>query len=105
MIALALKRQWLPTGANVFLRKRAIECIGALLIAVALFLAVALITYSPNDPSPNRAVSGPIQNVGGSWGATIADVALQSLGFAAAVPVVVLLAWGFRLMRVHQLPL
>ncbi|MBM3521953.1 MAG: cell division protein FtsK, partial [Alphaproteobacteria bacterium] len=105
MIALTLKRQWLPAGAQTFLRRRAIECIGALLIAVSAFFAVALLSYSPDDPSPNRAVSGPIRNIGGHWGATLADVSLQSLGLASAVPAIVLFAWGFRLMRVHQLPL
>ena len=32
-------------------------------------------------------------------------VALQSLGLAAILPVLVLMAWGFRLVRVHRLPL
>jgi DNA segregation ATPase FtsK/SpoIIIE, S-DNA-T family len=105
MIALNLKRQWLPSGSSAFLHRRAIEALGVALITLGALLAIALATYAESDPSPNHALAGPVDNFLGTWGAAIADVALQTLGLAAILPVLVLLAWGFRLVRVHRLPL
>ena len=105
MSSVALRRQWLPAGSGEFFRRRAIEGAGAGLIVCAVLFAAALATYSPLDPSPNHALGRPASNLLGLPGAAVADVALQSLGIAAAIPAVVLLAWGFRLVRVHRLPL
>jgi S-DNA-T family DNA segregation ATPase FtsK/SpoIIIE len=105
MIALSLKRQWLPAGSSAFLRRRAVEAVGVALITLGALFAIALATYAETDPSPNNAIEGPVRNFLGHWGAGFADVALQSLGLAAILPVLVLMAWGFRLVRVHRLPL
>jgi S-DNA-T family DNA segregation ATPase FtsK/SpoIIIE len=105
MIALDLKRHWLPAGSGAFLRRRAIESVGVALITLGALFAVALATYAESDPSPNNALDGPVRNFLGHWGAGFADVTLQSLGLAAILPILVLMAWGFRLVRVHRLPL
>ena len=105
MSSIAIRRHWLPVGSGEFFRRRAIEAAGAGLIVLAVLFAAALATYSPLDPSPNHALGRPASNLLGLPGAAVADVALQSLGLAAAIPAVVLLAWGFRLVRVHRLPL
>jgi S-DNA-T family DNA segregation ATPase FtsK/SpoIIIE len=105
MTSLALGRHWLPAGSGAFLRRRLTEIAGAGLVALAALLAVALATYAESDPSPNNAVAGPARNVLGIPGAAVADIALQSLGLAAMLPVAVLAAWGVRLVRSHRLPL
>ena len=105
MTSLALGRQWLPAGSGAFLRRRLTEAAGAGLVALAVLLAVALATYAEGDPSPNNATGAAARNVLGLPGAAVADVALQSLGLATLLPVAVLAAWGFRLVRSHRLPL
>ncbi|MFM8989626.1 MAG: DNA translocase FtsK 4TM domain-containing protein, partial [Alphaproteobacteria bacterium] len=105
MSSIAIRRQWLPAGSGEFFRRRAIEGAGAGLIVLAVLFAAALATYSQLDPSPNNALGRSPSNLLGMPGAAVADVALQSLGLAATIPAVVLLAWGFRLVRVHRLPL
>jgi S-DNA-T family DNA segregation ATPase FtsK/SpoIIIE len=100
-----MKTALLPGGAGPFLRRRLIEAAGAGLIAAALFLALALLSYSPADPSLSHATNAPVRNLGGRWGANLADVLLQTLGLGAAAIVAALAAWGWRLIRVHHLPL
>src|SRR5919106_1955225 len=85
-------------GIAGFLTRRASEAVGALLILAALVLAVALLGHHPNDPSINHATAGPIANPLGYVGASIADLGLQVFGYAVWVPVIVLPAWGLRLM-------
>src|SRR5262245_58044171 len=105
MAHMTLRAPWLPAGGGEFLRRRASEIAGAVLILLAAVLALALGSYTPADPAPSHAVDGPVRNIAGTWGATVADVALQTFGFAAALPALALFAWGFRLMRAHRLPL
>jgi S-DNA-T family DNA segregation ATPase FtsK/SpoIIIE len=103
MAFVATRGPWLPAGAGNFLVRRTSELIGTALISLAALVAVALATYSPGDPSFNNAVAGPARNVLGAWGAGLADLALHSLGLAAAFPVIVVFAWAFRLVRVNRL--
>ena len=57
--------------------------------------------YQPGDRSWNLAGDGAVVNPTGRIGAVIADVLLQSLWLAAALPILVMLAWGLRLV-VHR---
>jgi S-DNA-T family DNA segregation ATPase FtsK/SpoIIIE len=58
------------------------EIAGVVLIAVALFLLVCLVSYSPSDPSFTHFVSGeaPIGNWGGFVGAYLSDSLLKAFG-------------------------
>lgn len=87
---------FLPAGAADFFRRRLTEAVGLVLFAVAAWLAVAILSYTPGDPSLNSAGNGEIGNFLGSGGAMAADLALQTFGLASLVPVVVLIAWGWR---------
>jgi S-DNA-T family DNA segregation ATPase FtsK/SpoIIIE len=60
---------------------------------------VACLTFSPTDPSFNRAAEGPTANLLGPAGAHGADLLLQSLGLAALILPLVLAGWGWRLTR------
>ena len=102
---LAMRSSLLPAGAGDFLRRRSIEAAGFLLMLFAFFAALTLLSYSPTDPSLSHATSAPARNLGGRLGATVADVLLQTLGLGAALIVATIAAWGWRLMRVHHLPL
>ena len=85
-------------GIAGFLARRASEALGALLILAALAMALALLGHNPNDPSLNHATVGPVANPLGYVGASIADLGLQMFGYAVWVPVIVLPAWGLRLI-------
>ena len=102
---LAMRTTLLPDGAGPFLRRRLIETAGVGFIAFALFLALALLSYDSADPSLSHATSAPVRNLAGRWGANVADILLQTLGLGSALIPATLAAWGWRLLRVHHLPL
>lgn len=97
------KTSLLPPGAGDFFKRRASEVTGLVLFLAAIGLLLALATYRPADPSLNTASGLPVHNLLGHPGAVISDLALQSLGFTAALLVLVFAAWGARLMRSHTL--
>jgi S-DNA-T family DNA segregation ATPase FtsK/SpoIIIE len=66
---------------------------------------VALLSYSPHDPSFDTAGAGPVHNLAGPAGAYYADALLQLGGFAAALPSLALLAWAWRLASHRPLSL
>ncbi len=95
----------LPAGAGLFVKRRLIEIAGFAVFALGFALLVALLSYSPEDPSLNRATNQAAQNLLGRPGAIAADLLLQSLGAAAGLAGVILLSWGWRLMADRALPL
>ncbi len=90
---------FLPSGTGEFFRKRLIETCGLALFALAVAILLACLTFSPTDPSFNRAAEGPTANLLGPAGAHGADLLLQSLGLAALILPLVLAGWGWRLTR------
>ncbi|MEK7244667.1 MAG: DNA translocase FtsK 4TM domain-containing protein, partial [Pseudomonadota bacterium] len=85
------------------MKRRLSEAGGLGLLAMGTFAALALATYAPTDPSFNSAAPGEPRNLLGFAGAAAADALVQTLGVAAVVPVVVLLAWGWLYLR-HRGP-
>ncbi|MDP6707970.1 MAG: DNA translocase FtsK 4TM domain-containing protein [Alphaproteobacteria bacterium] len=94
----ARKLTLLPPGAAPFLRRRAGELTGAAALAGAALWALMLASYHALDPSWSAATSEPTRNWLGAGGAHLADLMLQTLGLAAVLPVLVLAAWGWRLV-------
>lgn len=94
---------FLPESLQAFLARRFIDLVALSLVFVAFFLAGVLVTYDHSDPSWNTAVpeldSGHISNIGGLFGAWIADVLLQTLGAGAYVLATAFLFWGIRVFR------
>ena len=80
------------------LRRRGLELLGVGLLAVALALALALWGHDANDPSLNNATSGPSTNPLGHFGASVADMAKQTIGLASWIVALVLPLWGLRLI-------
>ncbi|MCB9928150.1 MAG: DNA translocase FtsK 4TM domain-containing protein [Alphaproteobacteria bacterium] len=64
----------------------------------------ALASFTRGDPSLNFATGGTVHNVTGPTGAALADLLYRGAGWAALFPVVVALAWGWRLVKDHGLP-
>ena len=94
----------LPTGAPEFFRRRGLEVTGAALAVLGVLLAVALGTYSPEDPSWNNATGRAAENLAGTPGAYAADLVIQTLGLAAALAPLLLAAWAWRLLSHQGLP-
>jgi len=74
------------------------------LIVAALYLVVALATYSPQDPGWSQVgTSAAVNNAGGVFGAWFADVALFLFGlFAYLIPITV--AWSAYLVFRQRVP-
>ncbi|MDP6786615.1 MAG: DNA translocase FtsK 4TM domain-containing protein [Rhodospirillales bacterium] len=89
----------LPLGAVEFLRRRAWEATGLALFATGAAFGAALNTYSPADPSFNSATGAPVHNLLGAAGAHAADLALQVFGLAGGLPALLLVVWGWRMMK------
>ena len=86
---------WLRRGLTLLL--------GVGLLGLALGLIVACLGFDAGDPSWNRATGRPVANLLAWPGAVAADLLLQNLGLAAALPPLVLAGWGWRLLRERQL--
>jgi S-DNA-T family DNA segregation ATPase FtsK/SpoIIIE len=80
------------------LRRRLRECCGLALMALAFVGAVALATWSVQDPSLSHATNAPIRNLVGAPGAIAADLMMQLLGLAAVVLVLLIAILGWRLL-------
>ncbi|MCR6629500.1 MAG: DNA translocase FtsK [Magnetospirillum sp.] len=100
----AAKGKFLPQGAVDALRRLAVRLGGSVLLLVAGLIAVALATADSRDPSFNTAVSGPVNNALGSFGASIADLLTQFFGLGAALAVLVAGIWGLRVAIRAQAP-
>ena len=65
------------------MRRRLSELAGLALIVLALLGAIALATWSVQDPSLSHATQKPMHNLLGFPGAIFSDLAMQLLGLAA----------------------
>lgn len=82
-----------------FIRRRIHEIMGISLIALALFIAAALLDYYPSDPSLTVASNAQVKNITGSVGAYIANPILQFLGLAGGLfPFIIFITWGWKLL-------
>ncbi len=79
------------------LRRRGDELGGIVLWVLALVLAATFWSYDPLDPSPDVSTSRAATNLLGWPGAWVADLLIQGFGLATAVPVIALVAWGWRI--------
>ncbi|MDH4265275.1 MAG: DNA translocase FtsK 4TM domain-containing protein, partial [Deltaproteobacteria bacterium] len=61
------------------------EILGILLVAIAVLLAISLVSFNPDDPSFNHQPSEPQKatNLAGFVGAHLADIFLQTFGLTA----------------------
>ncbi len=78
------------------LRSVLAQLFGVGLMALSFTLALALMTYSPSDPSIFTASDRPVHNWLGRHGATVASALIVVLGAGAWSMVVFLAVWGTR---------
>ena len=98
------KSPLLPDWMSALIRRRLIEACGIAVIAMALGLFAAMISYSPADPSWNTAGPGQAANLLGAFGAGLSDMLLQTLGFSASLIAPILAGWGWRVVTDHRVP-
>jgi DNA segregation ATPase FtsK/SpoIIIE, S-DNA-T family len=79
-------------------RRRLSELAGLALITLALLGAIALATWSVQDPSLSHATQKPIHNLLGYPGAIFSDLAMQLLGLSAILLLVPEALLGWRLL-------
>src|SRR5579885_945910 len=79
-------------------RRRVREIAGLAFLTLALLGAIALATWSVQDPSLSHATQKPIHNLLGFPGAVFADLAMQLLGLAAILLLAPEALLGWRLL-------
>ncbi len=93
----------IPDPLRAFAVRRAAEFAGIALIVGTGVLALALLTWSVQDPSLNHATDRPVHNLLGVPGAITADLIMQMLGLAALALLVPLAILGWRLVTARRL--
>src|SRR5499426_2014036 len=88
---------FLPDALREALHRRLRELGGLALIVLSILIALALATWSVQDPSLSHATTKPVHNVLGQSGAIVADLLMQVLGVAAIALVLPIAIWGWRL--------
>jgi DNA segregation ATPase FtsK/SpoIIIE, S-DNA-T family len=89
---------FLPDALRDALTRRVRELAGFALVAFAVLLALALATWSVQDPSLSHATGRPVRNLLGLPGAVIADLLMQLFGLASLALVLPIAVWGWRLL-------
>ena len=85
------------------LRRRLRELMGLALVVLALFGAIALATWSVQDPSLSHATQRHIHNLLGYPGAIFSDLAMQLLGLASVLLLAPEALLGWRLFTHRRL--
>ncbi len=91
----------LPPPVRRFLFRRLTEAVGLALITGAIGLAISLVSFSPSDPTWNRATAETPINLLGFYGAVAADLAYQVFGLLALPLFLPIGGLGWLLLR-HQ---
>lgn len=92
----------LPEAMTAFFRRQITEIAGLALIALALAIALALLSFNPADPSLNHATGAAPENLLGRPGAIAADLFLQVIGFGVWALVLPMIAWGWLLLHADE---
>ncbi|MBV1697644.1 MAG: DNA translocase FtsK 4TM domain-containing protein [Hyphomicrobiales bacterium] len=79
-------------------RRRLREVGGIALISFAMLAALALATWSVNDPSLSHATDAPVHNLLGRPGAAAADLLMQLVGLGSLALILPVGIWGYRLL-------
>ena len=85
------------------MQRRLREAAFLLLVPVAVYLLLCLITYSPEDPGWSHAgQTDHLRNLGGTIGAWAADLSFYLFGYLAYAFPLMLLVCGWALLRGHE---
>ena len=83
--------------------RRSAELAGSIaLLALMVFLALALVSYKQTDPSPSTAAAGPVLNWMGGPGAWLAERALFTFGWVAVLLLPMLYVFARKLWKLVE---
>ncbi len=99
------RSRWLPAPLREGLLRLVARLEGGAVIAPALAVALALVSYTPEDVSWNAASSRATGHLFGAWGGMAADILWQFFGLAGLWLSVILAAWGWRIATQRGLDL
>src|SRR5260370_33021797 len=94
---------FLPEDVRGALRRRIGEIGGVGLLALAAAAAMALASWSAQDPSLSHATAAPVRNLLGVPGAIAADLLMQLIGLASIALMLPIAVWGWRLLTHRSL--
>ena len=83
---------------GAILQRRLRELGGLTLISLTMMAALALATWSVQDPSLSHATDAPVHNLLGMPGAIAADLMMQLLGLGSLALLLPIAVWGYRLL-------
>ena len=83
---------------GAILQRRLRELGGVALISLTMMAALALATWSVQDPSLSHATDAPVHNLLGLPGAIAADLMMQLLGLGSLALLLPIAVWGYRLL-------
>ena len=89
---------FVSTQLGAVLQRRLREATGLVLISLAMVAALALATWSVQDPSLSHATDAPVHNLLGKPGAIIADLLMQLFGLGGLALLLPIAVWGYRLL-------
>ena len=93
----------LTDALRAFMGRRAQELVGLSLVVLTALAAVALGTWSADDPSLNNATDAPVRNALSVPGAIVSDILMQLFGLGAVAVLAPVAVWGWRLLRRGEL--
>ena len=88
----------IPEPVRFFLGNRLAELAGAFLLLLATASALALASWSVQDPSLNHATDGHVRNMLGQIGAIAADISMQIAGLGSIAMLIPPFFWGWSLV-------
>ena len=88
----------LDQGTQAMIERRGRELLGLVLLLAALVFALAIGSYSPDDPGWMVASDDPARNLLGRFGAAVASTLTILIGRGGWAIPVILGAWGLRFM-------
>ena len=95
----ASRSEWLPESMRDFLSRAVQMALGGSVMALAVAVALALLSYNTDDPSLNTSSTAhAVHNLIGSVGSYTADLLWQCFGLGSFALVVILTAWGWRIV-------
>jgi DNA segregation ATPase FtsK/SpoIIIE, S-DNA-T family len=89
----------IPESLRLFMRNRAYEACGLLILVGVGFASLSLASWSAADPSFDHATALEPRNWLGYPGAVVSDLLAQYLGLASLAILLIPLAWSYRLLR------
>ena len=90
--------EFLSDNLRGAVRRRLGELVGLALIVLSITAAVALASWSVQDPSFSHATNAPVRNLLGRPGAIASDLLIQLFGLAASLLVLPVAIGGWRLV-------